>query len=423
MKNNRFRHLGTAATWALISSFLSVHVWAEDSAETITELTATYLKLGGYIATYGSVSEGKSVDATVGRDIASGMGVVRVTATKGEAKIEMRQWSTRDDRFYTFANGPIIVMKGLNEQLASMQELSRAFTDKPADEGPMQFAPSVLLSKSVFSAGLGVGTQIVPSWASSVKDAPIRSSDEKSVTFATKEEGLLTISRENGMFVRQTLAVEGGEPRVLEIKDLKINPGKVAIAKISEEWSTADAEEKPVVALTARMRLALFQTIIDFAEQDKVDKAKLDELLKEQYEALRHFAKACIDEKAGPFASKANWPTLLGTLKTVARDAWRQDTPGADLADEKSFEAYLQKPEVRLKLRDAAVAGIMENEKAPETVMDDIFGRGGWASLKVGNDRGVAAKKSLVDALSRAYLEALIEMQMFKQWEQRDGLD
>ncbi len=335
----------------------------------------------------------------------------------------MRQWSTRDDRFYISANGKVMVVTGMSEQLASMQELSKIFTDKPFGGGPMQFAPSVLLSESVFSVGIAVGTKLVPPWDSSVMDAPIRSSDVKSVTFATKEDGLLTISRENGMLVRQMLEVEGGEPRLLEIKDFQRNPGIEAIAKISADWSTADAEENPLVALIAPMRLTLFQTIIDFAEQDKVDKAKLDELLKEQYEALRHFAKACIDVRKGPFASKAIWPELLGTLKIVARDAWRQDTPGADLPDEKSFEVYLQKPEVRLKLRDATVAGIMENEKAPEAVMDDIFGRGGWASLKVGNDRGVAARKSLVDALSRAYLEALVDMQMIKQWEQRDGLD
>lgn len=421
--NHRFRQLPTAAAWALVSSFLSVHALAEDSAETIAKLTANYEKLGGYIATYRSVSEGKSVEATVGKDHASGMGVLHVAATKGEDKTDMRQWSTRDDRFYFAVGGKMKVVKGFNEQLASMQELTRAFTDKPPSEGPLQFTPGILLAKSVFSSGLTMAVTVNPPWASSVEDAPIRSLDEKSVTFATKEDGLLTIDRENGMLVRQTLEVEGGQPRVLEIKDLQLNPGKDAIAKLSADWSTAEAEEMSSVAWSARMRLVLFQTIIDLAEEDKVDRAKLDEVLAEQYEALRHFAKACIDEKEGPFASKAKWPEILRILKTSARDAWRQDTPGADLTDEKSFEEYLQKPEVRMKLRDAAVAQMMLAEKIPETVMDDIFGRGGWASLKVGNDRGVAAKKSLVDALSRAYLEALIEMQMFKQWEQSDGLD
>ena len=61
--------------------------------------------------------------------------------------------------------------------------------------------------------------------------------------------------------------------------------------------------------------------------------------------------------------------------------------------------------------------------QAPEVIMDDIFGQGGWASLKVGNDLGVATKKSLVTALSRAYLEALVDLKMTKEWDQRDGLD
>lgn len=66
---------------------------------------------------------------------------------------------------------------------------------------------------------------------------------------------------------------------------------------------------------------------------------------------------------------------------------------------------------------------MMKTEKLPEVIMDEIFGRGGWASLKVGNDRGVAAKQSLVKALSRAYLEELVDQKMTKQWDQRDGLD
>lgn len=33
------------------------------------------------------------------------------------------------------------------------------------------------------------------------------------------------------------------------------------------------------------------------------------------------------------------------------------------------------------------------------------------------------AKKSLVDALVKAYLEALVDLKMTKQWDQRDGLD
>jgi hypothetical protein len=42
MTINRFRKFRTSATWALASSFLTIHALAETSEETIAELTAAY---------------------------------------------------------------------------------------------------------------------------------------------------------------------------------------------------------------------------------------------------------------------------------------------------------------------------------------------------------------------------------------------
>ena len=114
---------------------------------------------------------------------------------------------------------------------------------------------------------------------------------------------------------------------------------------------------------------------------------------------------------------------VFDKIKTRLHLKWLQDVPGADAADEEGFLTYQQEPEIRLQVRNSLVAGMMKTEKLPELITDEIFGRGGWASLKVGNDRGVAAKQSLVKALSRAYLEELVDLKMAKQWDQRDGLD
>ncbi len=392
-------------------------------AKAVAQLSAAYAKMDGYTATYHSVSEGKSVDCTLGMDHPSGLGFVRVAATKGDQTMDMRQWATPADRVYFSAGGKTMMVKGLNEELASLRELANVITGKPADGGPMQFTPEILLEKSVFIAGIGMTTTVMPPWFSFVEDASIQASDDKSITFLTKEDGSLTISRENGMLVRQSLPVEGGEPRVMELKELQLNPGKEAITKISADWSVADAEKKPVIAWMKPIRLLYFQSIIDSAEQGKVGKDKLDEVLEEQYEVLRNFAKACLNEREGPFATKADWPELFAKAKTVGRKKWLEDTPGADASNEKGFLEFLQSPEFRLQVRNSVVEGILTPEEAPETIMDDIFGRGGWASLKVGNDLGVGAKKSLVNALSRAYLEALVDLKMAKQWDQRDGLD
>lgn len=394
---------------------------APDPARTIAELSIAYAETGGYIATYRSMSEGKSLDATVGADFASGLSFVRVSATKGGEKIEMRQWSTADYQLFTAAPSGLQVVNGLKDQVASIAGVIRGFTDMPADAKPVQLAPRVLLTKGVFTAGLGISPSLKPSWITDIADASIRASDEKSVTFATKESGLLTISRENGVLVRQTLGAEGSETRVMDLKELQTHPGQEAIAKIFGAWPTAGAAEVPAPAPPAAMRLLAFQTILESAERRPGDQPLLDELMKKQREVLRDLAKACVNEKGTSFASKANWPGILDGMKSTARDKWLEDTPGADAADEKGFSRYQQNAEVRLKLREAAAEGILQSGKASDLILEDLAGPGGWAKLKTSSERGMVAKQSLASALSRTYLEALIDQQMTVQWEQLDN--
>ncbi|MES2921264.1 MAG: hypothetical protein V4819_06950 [Verrucomicrobiota bacterium] len=394
-------------------------------AEVIAELTAAYAKQGGYIATYHSVGEGKSLACTLGSDFASGLGATHLTAIKGDQKMEGRIWSTSNDRMFIDSGGNLLVFKGMNEESKSIDDLLEVLTLRPAEAEKQGFfyTPGMLLEKASIGPSLAPRSKLGPPWDDEVEEAPIQASDAKTVTFLTKKHGLLTINRENGMLVRQSLEGESGEARVLELTDLQPNPGKEAVAKISADWSTAGAVEKPVVAWMAPLRLMAFQLVIDAAERGEVDKDKLDKLLEDQYEVLQHFAKACINETEGSFASKGDWPKLFGEIKASARDQWQPKNPGSGAINDAVFLEYLQKPETRLTLRNSMVEGILEAGDAPETAMDDIFGKGGWASLKVGNDRGVAAKQSLVKALSRAYFEALIDLKMEKQWDQRDGLD
>ena len=77
--------------------------------------------------------------------------------------------------------------------------------DADGKEGTYQFIPSILLEKTIFAAGFGLQKRDQPSWADIVEDAPIKDSDEKTVTFSTDKYGLLTISRENGMLIRQSV--------------------------------------------------------------------------------------------------------------------------------------------------------------------------------------------------------------------------
>ncbi len=397
-----------------------------DTAEigtTIAELAATYEKLGGFIATYQSELPGKSLHCTLATDFASGMGVIHLVATKDGNRMEMRQWTAPGDRYYVSSGGGLVVFKGLGELLESIRQLSETLAGKGSDIRPVQMSPFILLGESDFGAGLRLKTDLEPTWTSDVENGSIQSASDSKVEFLTEKSGLLTINRGSGMLERQSSGVENGVPRVMELKRLEKNPGKDAVMKISADWSTEGAVEKPVTAWSRPLRLALFQLVINQAELEKDDGKKLDDALEAQYEALRHFAEACMKEKESEFAAKADWEKLFATTKAEARRDWRANTPRADAGDEKGFQEYLKQGATRLKLREVLVSGMMEVEEGREPIMDDMFGNGGWASLKVGSRRGVAAKKSIVTALVRAYLEALIDQKMDKQWDRRDGLD
>jgi hypothetical protein len=393
--------------------------------DVIEQLTRAYAKLDGFKATYQSVGVGKTLDCTVGLDETSGLSALHLVAKKGDQEMVAKQWNTSHDQVFVAGGEELFVFKGTNAELKSLTDLVNNLTAKPdasGEENSFQFTPSILLEKTSFGAALLLLNRDLPPWAASVEDAPIKESDDKTVTFSTDQYGLLTVSRENGLLIRQSVTSPNGEVLVLELKELELNPGKDSIAGISAKWSTVGAKEKSLVAWTAPLRLLSFQLIIDSVENGQAEIRVLDELLEDQYEALRRFARACT-EAEGPFASKADWPGVFDKIKTRLRLKWLQDVPGADAADEEGFLTYQQEPEIRLQVRNSLVAGMMKTEKLPELITDEIFGRGGWASLKVGNDRGVAAKQSLVKALSRAYLEELVDLKMTKQWDQRDGLD
>ena len=418
------------AAWALFP-LLSLSAALGDEVkpkpvEVIEELTRAYAKLEGFKATYQSVGEGKTLDCTVGLDDASGISALHLVAKKGAQEMVAKQWTTSHDQVFIDGGEDLLVFKGTNAELKSLTDLVNLLATKPDAErknDTYQFIPSILLEKTRFAAALILLMRDRPPWAPSVEDAPIKVSDEKTVTFSTDQYGLLTISRENGMLIRQSVTADDGEVRILELKELQVNPGKENVEQISAGWSTIGAEEIPLVSRMAPLRLISFQLIIDSMENKQAEVRVLDELLEEQYEALRHFARACINESEGSISSKADWPGLFDKIKTRLHLKWLQDVPGADAADKEGFLKYQQEPDIRLQVRNSLVGGMMKTEKLAELITDEIFGRGGWASLKVGNDRGIEAKKSLIKALSRAYLEELVDQKMTKQWDQRDGLD
>jgi len=176
------------------------------TAKAITELSAAYAKQGGYIATYHSVCKGKSLDCTLGSDLATGLAVIHHAIVSGNEKTQTKLWSTSNCSLFMEDSGQLIVVKGINEEMKSLDDLEEVLSDR--SEGlqnrHVRFTPGVLLTKSAVAYGRGFEFGVEPSWVGRMEDSTIQASDDKSVTFLTKEYGLLTISRENGMLIRQS---------------------------------------------------------------------------------------------------------------------------------------------------------------------------------------------------------------------------
>lgn len=439
-----FRQVGRLVCCGAIGLLSAGSVVADDSAAPekspaagreegmpaeVAALAEAYARQRGYLATYRSTGEGKSLECTLGLDFPSGLGVVSGVATKGAERFDIRFWNTADDRAYGGTGSSRFVLKGMNTELQDILKLGSLFApaDEPGKRQNLLFVPSLVLESSMIGAGFGIATSPSPPWKSLVKDAKVGAADDTSVTFLTADHGELTIRRDNGMLVRQSIAGEDGQPRVLELTGIKADPGRDAILGLSADWSADGAEDKAVLAWMAPVRLTVFQAIIDFAEQGHLDQAAFEARLEDEFLLLRRFARISASQSTGPFATKIDWRKAFAAIKEESRRNWLAENSGASFGDDSAFLEDLRKPERRLEIRDQMVKGMMKSfdkdARGGEIILDEIFGRGGWASLKVGDDRGVAAKKALVTALSRAFLEELVDFQMTRQWDQRDGLD
>lgn len=391
----------------------------------VEDLRKAYERLDGFTAEYRLTSKARTMKCTLGMDMASGAGFLRLVPTSGDDMEESAIWSAPHDRMYTSGGGDLLVFKGMTREVQSIRRLS-AFLKGSADEDGSEvarFTPSLLLEKTGVAAALGVSNLSDPPWMEVIKGFSAFTSDDETVTFITQDSGSITISRENGMIRHQSLPGEAGEERVMDLHEFAPNPGKDVILAWTSTWPTEGAEERAVVSYMAPLRLGLIRLVIDGVEGGKVSNAELEEFLEEEYESLRHFAKGCIDETEGPFASKPDWATLMQNFKDSILKKWRESKLAEGADDSEAFKDYISQVDVQRKIRDGLVKVFLNADRSKETIMLEIFGRGGLQRVKVNNERGAAARKLIEEALARAYLEALIESKMIRYWQERDGLD
>lgn len=398
---------------------------APKSAEQwVGELKATYAKQQGYFATYRSEGENKKLEALLGLDKASGLVVFHLDAEVRGKKIDAGQWNTRDGDFFIQADDQTLKISGIRRELQNLVDLRTAVDRRLADltfKFELHVAPIIVVDKESLGQGIMLRSKDEPAWDNAVEDASVTSFDEKSVTFATKNYGALTVSRENGIMTRQSVTADDGEVRTLELAKLQLNPGDKAVEAVSAAWKTLGAKQGDAGALLASLRQQIFNEIVALVESGKGDLAKLETVLGEQEDALRQFAAACLSDTRG-MAGDPKTKAMFDQMKEALRENWKKTAP-EDKRAEKDFEAYLAAPEFRKTVRDKFVETVFRDNTARKRVILELFGPRSQGDPLRHDETGKAAQELIDQAVTKAYFQAMVERRMAAQWGEREGME
>ncbi len=397
----------------------------KSAGEWVKELSATYARQQGYFATYQSAGENKKLEALLGLDKASGLVVFRFDAEVRGKKIASAQWNNREGDIFIRADEQLVKVSGIRREIQNLVDLRTTVDRRLADltfKFELHMAPIIVVDKESLIQGIRLRSKDEPSWDSAMEGASVASFDEKSVTFATKQYGALTVSRENGIMTRQSVTGDDGEVRTLELAKLELNPGEKAMEAVAAGWQTEGAKPADAGSLMTSLRLQIFSEIVAVVESGKGSLIKLEEVLDEQKDALRQFTAGCISDTRG-IGGGPEIKALLDKVKENLRKKWKQDTP-EDLQTDKGFEIFLTSPEARREVRDSLAESMIRNDKvACKKALLELFGRRDQGDPVQHDEVGEAAWELIDKAVIRAYYEAMFEHKMSLHWGEREGME
>jgi hypothetical protein len=398
-----------------ISAVLMVACASADEGEVarrVEELTAKYCALGGYLATYESRVENKSLVARIGHDHASDRFVIHVEIEIDGKRDECRQWNDAEGILYMLADGHLFRTPGLKEGAAFLNSWNALRAPSEPREAPaaIKMVPGILLLKSHFEGIAGASMSKRPLWLSRVQVEKIDEVSDDSVVFATEKHGRLTVGRAHGMVTRQVIIGEAGNERVLVLKDLRINPGEAAVSGVSAGWSTLGTEEASAGPLLVECLFQIFQEVIDGIEAGRVELPAVMGHLEKEQEAWKRFAAGLVTDGPDSLSARMNWEEVLGAWRDGLVTAWKRGEVDKSI----TFQTYLERPEVRRAAREGLVKKLLASPEVRQLILKESLADRRLESTGI---NGKAAAESLESALVRAYLEALVERKMSRHWD------
>ena len=414
--------------WRILIALLSVafvHAEERTPEDWAKELNAAYFNNGGYVATYTSENgKGGSLLVTLGSHPISG-----VTAAFSDMKTDNPQkawfWTLGDDAIFIHqAQGEMGVtavargMRGIIQATARIED--EVITDK---DRPVRSNSDVImtayLNQDAFFFGPGVGTKSSSPWGDDIKKGVIKASDAETVTVQTKTRGDLVLSRKHGMLLSQSCPNSKGVVRVFKLEEIHLAPSKEAVEKVFAGIDDKAAVEIEVGPMAAPHIFLGLTNIIYNTDHGFTDISLLEEACKKEADTLRKFAFQCVGKSKDLWPTTEDWKKLLATTKEFLRKEWLKSLPEGVKPDEKDFEIYLARADIREEFRKIVAEGLVVRNGAATIAMHELFKK----QLVAETESGKAAKGILESALTKAYLEALTDKKLKTFWSEREGLD
>lgn len=395
--------------YLLLSAPLLCAAEPTTTGEWITSLAGAYQKQRGYIAACHSEGPAKSLDVTLASDPESGLAVLHVVSTKGGQRMEIRQWSTEPGDFYIDVNGRRGHVLGVKEEIKA---LGNAFTNDGGKTTIGAFTPELLLTKTEVNIAFSITSR--PAWEDEVEEAKLGKVTDESVTFITRDHGELTISRDTGLVIGQSVEGENNEQRILTMVRHQKNPGQDAIVALTKGWSTAGAE--PIDGdMLKKLRLSAFQSLVQLIDDQPDALADLKKQMASRQEQLDAFAALCIKNNPESALAGMEWEKIVGQVRSNAHKAWEKKVP-EEKRNEEDFRRQWS------KIKGQVLTGLLQGFERDETIrrnsLQDIFG--GGPGLKARTATGKEAKEFLESALCHAYLKETVQKQAGRHWEPED---
>lgn len=413
--------------WRILIGLLSVafvHAEERTAEDWAKELDSAYLKNSGYVATYFSENEkGGKLHITLGCHPISGISAAFVDMqTEQPQKIWF--WTMGDDVIYVRKdNGQLagtVAMRGMRSIIQAAARIEDAVRTDKKDRSNSDIKMKVMLDKDSFVVGPAAGTESTSPWNMEIKSGVIKASDEKTVTIEEGTKGDMVLSRKHGMLLSQSCPTsKEGVIRVLKLQQIEFTSSKEPIEKIFEgleNKALAEIEVGPTVAPHVFLGLT---NIIRNTDRGFTDISLLEEACKKEADTLRTFANQCVGKTGGTWPTAEDWKKALASGKEGLRKEWTRTLPEGVAPDEKDFEIYLARADVREEFRAAFAEGLAAREGATTVAMNNLFKK----QLVAETEAGKAAKQILETALTKAYVEAITDVKLKAFWSQREGLD